>query len=129
MTPPHASVGNPLTQIRGRRDLYGNWFAWYSARPNHASQGGTPQEAVAALLRRSDASIDDWNVLAMVQADAEGLDEFEIDLASNAPCPECRGTGRYVGLTHVEDCGMCRGSGQLIAKTQESPSAPATAVA
>lgn len=28
------------------------------------------------------------------------------------PCPECRGTGKYTGLTAIEDCQACEGSGR-----------------
>lgn len=116
MSLPPSGLGTRLSQICGRRDPYGNWFAWYASRPNHASLGETPHEALAALLSRSNASISDWNVRAMARAYSEGLNEFEIDLATDTPCPECHGTGRYVGLTHVENCGMCQGSGQLALK-------------
>lgn len=26
-------------------------------------------------------------------------------------CPDCRGTGKYLGLNVIEDCAMCRGQG------------------
>ena len=101
----------PRPQIRGRRDPYGNWFAWYAARPNHASLGGTPQAAVRALLACSLGVEGDWNLEPLRVGCIEARNEFEVDLAANARCPECRGTGRYVGLEHVEDCVLCGGSG------------------
>jgi hypothetical protein len=52
--------------------------------------------------------------------DIEGQMLFDFDSISNAtsttpvkPCTECKGTGKYIGLSSVEDCRVCSGSGKV----------------
>lgn len=44
-------------------------------------------------------------VLAKILEDGEPVEKSE--------CPDCRGTGKYHGLMHVEDCKRCNGTGKV----------------
>jgi len=33
-------------------------------------------------------------------------------------CPDCKGSGKYVGLSVVEDCRLCKGSGEVLAELE-----------
>jgi hypothetical protein len=89
---------------------HGGWNAWIAGNPQQAFGGDTSATAVARLL---DAC--GWSELQVVaDGDASSLDgaHFEFLVRHSGPelpCPECGGSGSYVGLSAVETCRRCGG--------------------
>ena len=45
------------------------------------------------------------------EACRDGHLEFVVVTAKRDPCPDCKGSGKYVGFTVIEDCQTCKGTG------------------
>lgn len=74
-----------------------HWDAWISGNPCHGYTGATAAEAATRLLEAS--GIDP----SLVQATGDPtLTRMEL-LIPTAPCPDCKGSGKYTGLNTVED--------------------------
>ena len=88
-----------------------HWTAWFADEPHVAFGGETASNAATRLLgacpeRGVDAA--DFHV------DYERTTETHFKLIAELPvCPECGGSGRYVGLNSVEGCGACGGTGRM----------------
>lgn len=34
-------------------------------------------------------------------------------ISATSPCPDCNGSGKYVGLSSIDDCSKCQGKGKI----------------
>lgn len=87
--------------------LHGHWTAWEVPRPEVAFGGDAPAVALGRLF--DNLGVDHSRVEGGFSEHGERL-EFVIP---DAECPECGGTGKYVGLNAVEVCERCGGLGNL----------------
>lgn len=82
----------------------GHWSAWLDMEP-HVSFGGD-SAAVAATRLLEAKGIDP----ALVQAvGGPTTTRMELRIPTD-PCPDCKGTGKYIGFNSIEDCRTCGGS-------------------
>lgn len=84
------------------------WRAWFAGNGDYACEGRTGGTAIANLLR--DSGHDPKNLLAYFRYNHAGQAEFPFQ---GEPCPDCRGSGTYVGLNTVERCRRCHGAGMV----------------
>lgn len=99
-------------------DHLGHWSARFDDGTPDSFGGPDAFAAIRRLLENSSArhlTLDDFepdldkcrlNRMEMVLKDRDSGNG-----GRKEPCPECSGTGRYVGLTVVEPCGACGGLG------------------
>jgi hypothetical protein len=101
------------------RDPLGRrWKAWFDDEPQHICFA---DEALAAFDRLVDSRRhripEPYQLKIDDQASRGG--HIEVVLwsreASPQTCPACHGSGKYVGLSVVEDCRTCGGSGEVFA--------------
>lgn len=98
--------GPHMTSIIVQHDDSGHWSAWAPDTPEVAFGGPTATAAAARLLDAAGEDAGNWFTdHAHKQADHVEFFRF------GATCPDCNGTGRYVGLMTSEDCRTCRGTG------------------
>ena len=86
-----------------------HWSAYFADCPETAFGGEWPAEAIQRLA----ATVPGLDV-ANITADHErsSADRLVFVLGSGV-CPECGGSGEYVGLNVTETCGACGGSGEV----------------
>ena len=87
---------------------HGHWTAWFETHPETAFGGDRAAVAVARLVES--VGIDPGAVEA--EYDAATLTHMEFRVPAG-PCPDCKGTGRYVGLAATEPCQTCKGFGHV----------------
>jgi hypothetical protein len=87
--------------------LHGQWSAWIEGRSETAFGDRTYRGAV----RRLAAEISGIDLTRIRRADESH--PGRIVFVCSEPCPECGGSGKYVGLLTVENCGRCRRSGRV----------------
>lgn len=91
-------------RLIAEKELNGHWSCHREGFPEEAAGGPSYMLSVKRFCER------------------HGLDMLGLSLVEKEPtrvvirvreaCPDCKGTGRYVGLNMVEECGTCRGSGR-----------------
>jgi len=93
------------------RSVHGHWECHAEGHPHAAATGERPSEALARFCRlfglpevRYTLAESDPGRVVYVLRDENPFDD---------PCPDCGGSGRYVGLNTVEDCGRCGGKGRV----------------
>lgn len=92
--------------------LYDHWVAWFDDAPESAYGGLRPVDAIDALLSaHPERGVVRSQVFALHEAVRVDHLEFLVSAATET-CPECKGSGRYVGLQAVEQCRTCGGSGR-----------------
>jgi hypothetical protein len=96
-----------LTRIIAEDNL-GQWSAWFTRAPGAIARGPSMKSAVAQLVQTH--GLDPASVTLMYHGIGPRRHEFRI---RSTVCPECRGSGQYVGLTTVESCQRCDGYGRL----------------
>lgn len=84
------------------------WMAWQDSFPCLSFGGDT---AVAAVSRLCEGVGIDPETLAGRYSTLT-RDRMEFTEASG-PCPDCGGSGKYIGLNAVEDCATCFGVGRV----------------
>ena len=89
-------------------ELGNRWTAWLESNPETGFGGDTPGVAVSRLLETLPA-FDVSNLVADNLRTTDGRLVFLI----GEPCPDCGGSGEYVGLTAREACERCGGSGRV----------------
>ena len=92
----------------------GTWSAWFADTPESACGGQRPAEAIQRLMaacpERAVAAADLVPLEARTRHDHL---EFAIPNRRPSPCPDCGGSGRYVGLQTIETCRTCGGRGTV----------------
>ena len=86
----------------------GHWSAWRKDDPATALGGSDPAMAVKRLCNTLDLNF------KLIAADHAGCRTDHLEFVVGDPCPDCGGSGRYIGLNAVEDCGTCEGVGRVI---------------
>ena len=72
--------------------------------------GEWPAEAVKRLI----ATVPGLDVESItVDHEQSSDDRLVFMLGNSGVCPECGGTGEYIGLNVTETCGACSGSGRV----------------
>jgi hypothetical protein len=84
----------------------GQWTAWELSHPDVAYSGEAPSAAIRKLFEA--LGLDCSKIIVKPNQRPNRL-EFAI---RDEPCPDCKGTGRYVGLNAVEKCATCGGAGR-----------------
>ena len=88
--------------------LHGHWSAWLEEHPDTAFGG---DEAAIAITRLVEAT--PGLELKNLNRDDEASTDVRFVLVVDAACPDCDGSGRYVGLNETGVCGTCGGSGRV----------------
>ena len=92
--------------------LHDHWAAWFNDAPEFSYGGRRPVDAIDALLSaHSERGVVRGQVFALQEEVRVDHLEFLVSVAAER-CPECKGSGRYVGLQAVETCQFCGGSGR-----------------
>lgn len=106
-------VANPGTRIIVEKQGP-LWSAYFSDAPGAMHRGSRFSAAVSRLLE-SAPERQIWPTMLVADNDAStpGRLEFTIRRTGSAPCPDCHGTGQYVGLTLTEPCRTCGGTGTV----------------
>lgn len=97
----------------------GHWSARFANNSSPGCFGGPDAfAAMRRLLNNSPAlhlTLDDFEpdlrMCRLSRVEMVLIDRWEE--SSGEPCPECGGSGKYVGLNAVEDCRACGGRGRL----------------
>ena len=95
-----------LHRIIAEQDPTGHWASWIDGKPQTSFGGVSAAQAVTRLLGFADLNADD--IHAVLSRCSDQHQEF---IVGGQPCDACDGSGRYVGLNTVEDCGECGGAG------------------
>lgn len=85
-----------------------HWMAWFATDPEIAFDGESPLRAVVRLLDNTPGV----DARALVPDSARTRDGH-LEFVLRIPCPDCRGTGEYVGLIEVGPCTTCGGAGRI----------------
>ncbi len=95
-----------------------DWSACLEGEPQQGCGGATVSKAVRRWLA---LNRDPFPGPYAMQLDKQQstLDRRVVLLTATSTCPECGGSGRYVGLTLVENCKTCDGSGLVSSETTE----------
>jgi hypothetical protein len=119
-----ASESRPLRLIAGRGPTNQDWSVWLESEPQQACGGMTPMNAVRRWLELNETRFPGPFDVRRIQQEST-LDRQVIFLnrktTAEATCPECDGSGRYVGLHLVEDCAACGGAGVVPTKWSGRP--------
>ena len=83
-----------------------HWTASFADSPETAFGGEWPAEAIKRLV----ATVPGLDV-ENITADHDRSSDDRLVFVLGEVCPDCGGTGEYVGLNAVETCGVCGGSG------------------
>lgn len=104
-----------MNRIIVERDANGLWAAWFDEQPDDSQVGRSQGEAVRRLLFRTRSQrAPARDIVIDSAACREGHLEFVVvTQAEKTSCPDCQGTGQYVGLSVIEDCRTCAGTGEV----------------
>ena len=104
-----------MNRIIAERDAGGLWTAWFEELPDEIQVGRSQGEAVRRLLYRTrDRRVPAKDIWIDPAACRDGHLEFVVVTEDKRnPCPDCNGSGKYIGLTVIEPCQTCQGSGML----------------
>lgn len=89
----------------------GCWRAWLDSQPDACVSDLTARAAAARLVRAT-PGLDADSLQLVERSGGSGFMVFAVSRARSACCPDCGGSGRYVGLTVIEPCRTCGGSGR-----------------
>ena len=87
---------------------HGTWTAWQEHSPCLSFGGDEPATAVSRLCESE--GIDLATLACRYSKVTRDRMEF---VTASGPCPDCGGSGQYVGLSEVEDCSTCCGGGRV----------------
>lgn len=98
--------------VHGKRDDDGHWTCWFADSPQTSFGGRT---AISSLVRMF-ATLsppctmgDIWPLSGLQQLHTR---QFTVFIGTET-CPECGGSGKYIGLRAVQPCEGCHGHGQI----------------
>lgn len=94
----------------------GKWDAWCDDRPDARYTGGSAVTALRRILQSNVTGGADWTSLEVdPTSSTRQRHVYTIKTALVRPCPDCGGTGRYIGLIVIEPCHACAGTGIISA--------------
>jgi hypothetical protein len=111
-----ATRTNPLPAegtrvIVHRADATRQWSAWFVDQPHETAAAPNAADAVWQLLKNWGVDLGTAHILPDRDKCSSELGHFEmLDLPHKIPCPDCKGSGTYVGLSVVESCRRCGGN-------------------
>ena len=109
-TSEYSISGDGLVHIFAAAE-HGHWSASFAGRPEISYSGNTALVAAKRLVRAVEG-LDEITLRIVGQSENGRRAELTVRPASwGGECPDCGGTGRYVGLTLVEECRACGGTG------------------
>ena len=84
-----------------------HWTAWFADSPPETAFGGEwPADAIQQLV----ATVPGLDVESITADHERSSDDRLVFVPTDSGvCPECGGSGEYVGLNAVETCGVCGG--------------------
>lgn len=118
-----ASLPNPATAAEAefrvlvqRNGANARWCAWIADRPEVVVEGDEAMAAFDAIIALQRDRLPDPYQLRVDDKLSRG-GHIEVLLTGRPrerkPCPSCKGTGKYVGLSIVEPCDACQGAGHM----------------
>jgi hypothetical protein len=110
MSEPAVTTDKPV-RVLAFRAPDGCWRAWLDSEPDVCVSDRTARAAAMQLVR-ADPGLDPASLEVVERSGGSGFVVFAVSRSESAPCPDCGGSGRYVGLAVVEACRACRGTGQ-----------------
>lgn len=93
-----------------------HWRAWFADDPADWTVGSLPGLALKRVLAaKSDRVPPTYKVQSDSQRSTEYHLEFLIgpEIPEAASCPDCNGSGEYVGFIVIESCHRCGGTGYI----------------
>jgi hypothetical protein len=90
----------------------GCWRAWLDSQPDVCVSDMTARAAATRLVKGT-PGLDAGSLQVIERSGGSGFVVFAVSRSEPLRCPDCGGSGRYVGLTVVEDCRACGGRGFL----------------
>ena len=106
----------PVRLIAERGPGGRDWSACLEDEPQHGCGGSTISNAVRRWLALNRDRFPGPYAMQLNKQQST-LDRRVVLLTATSTCPECGGSGRYVGLTLVENCKICDGSGLVSSET------------
>lgn len=95
-------------QIIVHRD-HRHWSAWFADAPDEATCGTSPRHALERLLfAHPERGLTLDSLIA--EAGWERGRELRYLAPARRICPDCRGSGTYIGLQAVDECRTCLGN-------------------
>ena len=88
--------------------LHSHWSAWLEGNIETAFGSDT---AWTALVRLVEATL--GLELQNITRDVEPSTDSRYSFVVGDVCPDCGGSGRYVGLNETGECGTCGGAGRV----------------
>ena len=89
----------------------GRWRAWLDAEPDVCVSDRTARAAAMQLVEGT-PGLDPGSLEIVERSGGSGFVVFAVSRAESTPCPDCGGSGQYVGLVVVESCRSCGGTGR-----------------
>ena len=88
------------------------WVARFEDDPSIRFQSASPESALTGLLRRNTNRLPPNYGVAEVASDY-WKGRVEAVVFARTQCPDCGGSGKYVGLIVIEPCKRCDGAGVI----------------
>ncbi|MCC7423945.1 MAG: hypothetical protein IT428_27080 [Planctomycetaceae bacterium] len=92
----------------------GRWSAWFQDEPAAALEGDEAMVVFDTLVAARRDRLPDPYQLRVDDRRSRG-GHIEVLMTGKRrerlPCPTCKGSGKYVGLSIVEPCSTCEGTG------------------
>ena len=98
--------------IHGARDEDGHWTAWFADAPEVSFGGRTPVQTLVRLFATLSPPCTFADIWPQSGLSNLHTGRFEVSIGVMS-CPDCAGTGKYVGLHAIELCKECNGHGQV----------------
>lgn len=111
------SVKSDSLRIIARHMPQGHWAAWFDGRSWMPCIGTTPLMAAQRLVA-AQRGLSPHSLRMVEQSRNQAVFAISDDPVpvpqTLRSCPDCRGSGQYVGFTVIEDCRRCSGSGRIV---------------
>lgn len=89
------------------------WAACFKGREQDPCYGQSPRDAVQSLLNANpDCGLSLGDLVE--NPASRRKNRIECLARERIVCPDCRGSGKYIGFTVIEPCRACHGSGRRI---------------
>lgn len=85
-----------------------HWSAIFEGHPELRFRGDHPVIALSRLLE----SLENFDPNSLVPVEERTTDDRLVFVIGNE-CPDCNGSGQYIGLNEISDCRRCSGHGRV----------------
>lgn len=86
----------------------GHWTANFEGHPELGFRGDHPVIALSRLLE----SLDNFDPNSLIAVEERTTDDRLVFIIGEE-CPDCGGSGQYVGLNEISACSRCDGNGRV----------------